>query len=71
MGAAAAGLIIATACKLLPTLAHNVLGRIPSAIALVATLVSVGGLRLPMAYAVLGIGGIAVCFAWWRLGRAT
>jgi len=43
---------------------------VPSALALVATLASVGGLRWPMAYAVLGIGGIAVWVAWRRLGRA-
>jgi chromate transporter len=69
MGAVAAGLIIATACKLLPTLAHNPLGRVPSALVLLATLASVGGLRWPMAYAVLGIGSIAVWVAWRRLGR--
>jgi chromate transporter len=71
MGAAAAGLIIATALKLLPTLARNPLGHGLSALALLATLGLVGGLRWPMAYAVLGIGGAAVCAAWWQLGRAT
>jgi chromate transporter len=69
MGAVAAGLIIATACKLLPTLAHNPLGRVGSALALLATLASVGGLRWPMAYAVFGIGGLAVWAAWRRLGQ--
>ncbi len=67
MGAVAAGLIIATACKLLPTLARNPLGRGLCALALLATLATVGGLRWPMAYAVLGIGGVAVLAAWWRL----
>jgi chromate transporter len=71
MGAAAAGLIIATALKLLPTLARNPLGHGLAALALLATLGLVGGLRWPMAYAVLGIGGAAVCAAWWQLGRAT
>jgi chromate transporter len=71
MGAAAAGLIIATACKLLPTLARNPLGRALCALALLATLATVGGLRWPMVYAVLGIGGMTVAAAWWRLGRAT
>ena len=69
MGAVAAGLIIATACKLLPTLARNPLGHIASALALLATLACVGVLRWPMAYAVIGIGGGAVLTAWWRLGR--
>ncbi len=69
MGAVAAGLILAMALKLLPTLARNPLGRAPSALALLATLAAVGGLRWPMAYAVLGIGGATVAAAWWRLGR--
>lgn len=70
MGAVAAGLILAMAFKLLPTLARNPLGRWPCAVALVVTLVSVGVMRWPMAYAVLGIGGLAVLAAWWQLGRA-
>jgi chromate transporter len=69
MGAVAAGLIIATACKLLPTLANNPLGRTRGALVLLATLATVGGLRWPMAYVVLGIGGVAVWVAWRRLGR--
>ena len=70
MGAVAAGLIVAMALKLVPTLARNPLGRVPCTLALLATLVVVGGLRWPMAYAVLGIGGAAVAAAWWRLGHA-
>jgi len=70
MGAVAAGLIVAMAIKLVPTLARNPLGRVPCTLALLATLVVVGGLRWPMAYAVLGIGGAAVAAAWWRLGHA-
>ncbi len=70
MGAVAAGLIIATACKLLPTLAHNPLGRAPCAVVLLATLGGVGVLRWPMAYAVLGIGSVAVWAAWRRLAPA-
>ena len=67
MGAVAAGLIIATACKLLPTLAHNPLGRTLCAAVLLATLGGVGLLRWPMAYAVLGIGSVAVWAAWRRV----
>ena len=70
MGAVAAGLIVAMALKLVPTLARNPLGRVACTLALLATLVVVGGLRWPMAYAVLGIGGAAVAAAWWRLGHA-
>ena len=70
MGAVAAGLIVAMALKLLPTLARNPLGPGLCGLALAATLGAVGGLRWPMAYAVIGIGGAAVLAAWWRLGRA-
>jgi chromate transporter len=69
MGAVAAGLIVAMALRLLPTLARNPLGRGLCLLALAATLGAVGGLRWPMAYAVLGIGGAAVLAVWWRLGR--
>ena len=68
MGAVAAGLILAMALKLLPTLARNPLGRWPCTVALGLTLVGVGVMRWPMAYAVLGIGGLAVVAAWWKLG---
>jgi hypothetical protein len=50
-------------------LARNPLGRVGSALALLATLACVGGLRWPMAYAVFGIGGLAVWAAWRRLGQ--
>jgi chromate transporter len=69
MAAVAAGLILAMALKLIPTLAKNPLGRALAALALLATLIGVGLLRWPIAYAVLGIGGAAVAAAWWRLGR--
>ena len=68
MAAVAAGLILAMALKLLPTLASNPLGRALAALVLLATLIGVGVLRWPIAYAVLGIGGAAVWAAWWRLG---
>lgn len=70
MGAVAAGLIVAMALRLLSTLARNPLGRGLCLLVLVTTLGAVGGLRWPMAYAVLGIGGAAVLAAWWRLGRS-
>jgi chromate transporter len=68
MAAVAAGLILAMALKLVTTLAQNPLGRVLAALALLATLIGVGLLRWPIAYAVLGIGGAAVGAAWWRLG---
>ena len=69
MGAVAAGLIVAMALKLAPTLARNPLGRALCALAVLATVAAVGLWRLPMAYAVLGIGGAMTAAAWWRLGR--
>ncbi len=69
MGAVAAGLILAMALKLVSSLANNPLGRTGCALALVATVVMVGLLRWPIAYAVLGIGAATVGWAWHRLGR--
>lgn len=70
MGVVAAGLVIATALKLRTTIAHNPLG-LPLCYAIGgATLALVGGLRWPMVWVVLGLGGAAMALAWWRL-RAT
>ena len=69
MGAVSAGLVLAMALKLLPTLASNPIGRAACAVAALATLAAVGLLRWPMAWVVGGLGGLAVAFAWWRLGR--
>ena len=70
MGVVAAGLIIATALKLRSTLATNPLGR-PTCYAVgAATLALVGGLRWPLAWVVLGLGGAAMAGAWWRIRGA-
>ena len=70
MGVVAAGLVIATALKLGSTLAANPLGR-PACYAIgAATLALVGGLRWPLAWVVLGLGGAAMAVAWWRIRRA-
>lgn len=67
MGAAAAGLVLATALKLLPGLARNPLGR-PLALTLIgATLLSVGALRWPLVGALVSLGGVAVILAWRRI----
>jgi chromate transporter len=69
MGAVAAGLVIASGWKLLPTLKTNPLGR-PLALAVVAaTLVAMAALRWPLLAVVLGLGGVAVALAAWRLAR--
>lgn len=67
MSAVAAGLIVAMALKLLPSLARNPLGRVLCGLVLIATVAAVGWLRWPIAYAVLGVGGLTVLAAWWRL----
>ena len=67
MGVVAAGLVIATALKLSSTLATNPLGR-PACYAIgAATLALIGGLRWPLAWVVLGLGGAAMAAAWWRI----
>jgi chromate transporter len=70
MGVVAAGLVIATALKLSSTLAANPLGR-PACYAIgAATLALIGGLRWPLAWVVLGLGGAAMTAAWWRICAA-
>lgn len=67
MGAVAAGLIIATGLKLMPTLKKNPMG-VPACVAFGAlTLLGVGALRWPLAAVVLGLGLPAMALAWWRL----
>ncbi len=69
MGAVAAGLVIATALKLWPTLRANALGRRAAALVGAAAFVAVGLMRWPMWWVVGGLGTAAVAAAWWRLGR--
>ena len=67
--AVAAGLVIATGLKLLPTLRRSPLGP-PLALAFAAlTLLAVGVLRWPLLWVLLGLGGTAVACAAWRLSR--
>ncbi|NRF68771.1 chromate transporter [Aquincola sp. S2] len=67
MGVVSAGLVIATAVKLRTTLQANPLGQ-PASYAIGAlTLALVGGLRWPLVWVVLGLGGAAMALAWWRI----
>jgi chromate transporter len=70
MGVVSAGLVIATAFKLRVTLARNPLGALACHALALATLALVGGLRWPLAWVVLGLGGASMAAAWWRLRRA-
>jgi chromate transporter len=68
MGAVAAGLIAATGLRLLSALRSNAMG-LPTCITLaVLTFAAVALLRVPLAYALLGLGGVASVLAWRRLG---
>jgi len=70
MGAVAAGLIIATAIKLLPTIKGNPLGRFGSLLVGALTFGLVAVLRLPLWWVVFGLGSLAVALAWRNLKRS-
>ncbi len=68
MGAVAAGLIIATAFKLIGTLRNNRLG-LPTASAFsVLTFVMIALLHWPLVWVIVGLGAVAIAIAWrrWR-----
>ncbi len=69
MGAAAAGLVLGMALKLLPALRGNANGAVVCAFFALASAVAMAVLRWPMAYVVLGLGSAACALAWWRLSR--
>jgi chromate transporter len=69
MGAVAAGLVIATALKLLRTLRGHPLGRPAALLAALATLGAVGGARWPLVAVVIGLGSVTVAASAWRLHR--
>jgi chromate transporter len=67
MGVVAAGLIVATGLKLLPSLKRNVLGR-PLCLALaLLTFVAIALLRLPLIWVLLALGGLGMLVAWSKL----
>ena len=69
MGAVAAGLVIGTAFKLAGSLRASPLGRPGAAAVALLALLAIGVWRWPMVGVVLGLGGVSVAVAWWRLGR--
>lgn len=69
MGAVAAGLITATGLKLLPALKQNVVGTLVSIVSIAITIVAIAGLRLPLAWVLLGLGGLTCSWAYRQLGR--
>ncbi|HOB93072.1 MAG TPA: chromate transporter [Aquabacterium sp.] len=70
MGAVAAGLILATGVKLARTVRGNPMGLPACAAIGVATFALVGGLRWPMVWVVLGLGGLGMALAWRRIRQA-
>lgn len=67
MGAVAAGLIIATACKLMVALKTNPLGPGLCGAFVLVTLFAVVWLRWPLAAVIVGLGSLAIGLAWKRL----
>jgi chromate transporter len=67
MGAVAAGLIVATAYKLLATIKANPMGR-PTALTFAAlTFLATAWLRWPLVYVIAGLGVVSIAVAWNRL----
>ena len=69
MGAVAAGLIAATGLRLVSALQHNVMGRAVCGLAMVATFMLIALLRVPLAWVLLGLGGLCCAWAWLCIGR--
>ena len=67
MGAVAAGLILATGIKLIRALRTNVLGWRWCLILGLACLIGIVVIRLPLAYVLFGLGGVACTLAYNRL----
>ena len=66
MGAVAAGLIIATAFKLIGTLRKNRLGLPTAAAFSVLTFVMIALLHWPLVWVIVGLGAVAIAIAWQR-----
>ncbi len=67
MGAVAAGLVLATALRLAPTLRTNAMGIWPCVAIALGSALAIGWLRWPLAWVVVGLGTIGYAWAWVRL----
>lgn len=67
MGAVSAGLVLATAWKLLASLRRHPLG-LPACLAIgAATVLLVAALRWPLAAVLAGLGVLSIALVWWKL----
>jgi chromate transporter len=69
MGAVAAGLIAATGFKLMAALKENVMPASVCWAFAAITFIAIAVLRLPLAWVLLGVGGLACSWAYRQLGR--
>nr|WP_315848470.1 chromate transporter [uncultured Rhodoferax sp.] len=69
MGAVAAGLIIAAGLRLVPALKSNVMGLGACVALMAATFVAIALLRVPLAWVLLGVGGLGCVWAYVCLGK--
>lgn len=67
MGVVAAGLVLSTALKLLPTLRRNPLGQATSLGLAAATTLAVTWLHWPLLWIIALLGTLAIALAWQRL----
>lgn len=67
MGAVAAGLIAGVGCRLLTALAKHPLGPLPSGLIVATTFVAMSVLRLPLAWVLPVVGGVACTLTWRKL----
>lgn len=67
MGAVAAGLILATGVKLLPTLRHNAVGAPLAVVLAAAAFLLIAVLRWPLIGVLALLGGVGMLVAWRRL----
>lgn len=69
MGIAAGALVLATAIKLSQGLRRNALGLPLAAVLVAITALAIGWLRWPLVGVVLGLGGLGMAVAWWKVGQ--
>jgi chromate transporter len=70
MGAVAAGLITATGLKLFGALKKHPLGVTMCIVFGITSFVGIALLRLPLAYVLLGLGGLACAMTYRKMGKA-